>query len=137
MKFDSPAFNTVRRISLTPLIDIVFILLIFFVLETSFLQIRELGLNLSVSRSAGEVSSRPIDLQLMEDGRIWIQGRSLTVETLSGFLEQQQERQQLSDDTSVFISASDEVSLQLIVSVMDQLQQKGISRIRIGSLEED
>ena len=42
MRFPQMSRATVRRISLTPLIDIVFILLLFFILESNFLQFGEL-----------------------------------------------------------------------------------------------
>ncbi|MFZ1834277.1 MAG: biopolymer transporter ExbD, partial [Pseudomonadales bacterium] len=51
-----------RRVAMTPLIDIVFILLLFFILETSFSEFRQMGLALT-GASAG-AQSGPVPLRL-------------------------------------------------------------------------
>lgn len=133
MKLSSPLYRSVNRISLTPLIDIVFILLIFFILETNFLPIREVGLNLSETRLSGQVSSRVLDIEVMESGKIWVEGRALMIDALAGFMEQKQ----LSPESSVIITAADGVPLQMMISVIDVVQESGTSRLRIRSMGDE
>jgi biopolymer transport protein ExbD len=124
--------RTIRRISLTPLIDIVFILLLFFILETNFLQLGEIGLNLPETESEGKARTPAIVLQLFADGNIWTQGKTLTLETLSVYLVQKE----LSGETPIVLAAADPVSVQTLVDVIDLLQEQTLHNLQVVRLED-
>ena len=71
MRLPQTSRSTVRRISLTPLIDIVFILLLFFILESNFLQFGELVFNTPTQEDTGNSPLPVMELQVFADGRIW------------------------------------------------------------------
>jgi biopolymer transport protein ExbD len=62
--------------ALTPLIDMVFILLIFFVLAAAF-TVRGLEVELPAARSSQPLSGRVVELRLLEDGGITCEGVAL------------------------------------------------------------
>ena len=82
MQLVSRHSRPVRRISLTPLIDIVFILLLFFILETNFLGLGELALNLPRQEEGTESRQQALQIQVFADGRLWLAGQSLTITSL-------------------------------------------------------
>jgi biopolymer transport protein ExbD len=77
--------NTVESIELTPIIDMVFLLLIFFLVATTFHQTeREMQIALPASASAGPISSvlREIIINVDAEGEIIVSGISMTAEDL-------------------------------------------------------
>ena len=69
--------DTQNDVNLTPMLDVVFILLIFFIVVASFVQ--ELGLDLN--RSDGHQEPLPVEESILvtieEDNGIWIEGRQI------------------------------------------------------------
>ncbi len=120
-----------RRISLTPLADLVFILLVFFILETSFTEYREMGFNVPEEKSEKEQSAELLRIELFADGKLWINGDALPLEQLDRFLESGA----YSRKTAIVIAVHDKAPLQLLVRAMDQLQAHDLEKVRIASLK--
>lgn len=104
-----------RRISLTPLIDVVFILLMFFMLTASFNQWRALPLLAPV---AGEpaVDNKPRQLVLADNGELRAAGESLgqcDQQPLDGF------------DADLLVAPAASVSLQQLVLCLEYLRDSG------------
>ena len=122
-----------RRISLTPLADLVFILLVFFILETSFTQFRELGFNVPEQKEPAGSAGELLNLELFEDGKLWVQGEAITLPGLGGFLDSEH----FDPDTAIIIEVHDKVPLQLLVVAMDQLKSHDLQKMQIVSLGND
>ena len=78
-------------IELTPLIDMVFLLLVFFLIATSFHQAeREMQIALPGAASAGPISTalREIVINVTADGDIVVSGRPMTRDDLTALVEQ-------------------------------------------------
>ncbi|MEM8561778.1 MAG: biopolymer transporter ExbD [Pseudomonadota bacterium] len=131
MRLAPPQRNGIRRISLTPLIDIVFILLLFFILESNFLRFGELVFNSPEQEEPGRSPVEVLELEVYSDGRIWLEGRSLQTETLDDFLADNG----YAKSTPVFVRAQDELPLQELVRVVDILQGRGLTQLQILALE--
>ena len=132
MRFPQMSRATARRISLTPLIDIVFILLLFFILESNFLQFGELVFSTPQQEQPGSSRVRPIEIQVFEDGRIWFDGRTNDVVTLGAFLADKSYESQ----TPVIVYAHFDLPVQLLVRVVDVLQVNELFNQQILLLEE-
>ena len=124
--------RAVKRISLTPLIDIVFILLLFFILESNFLRFGELAFKIPRQDQTGESASSALDLQVFEDGQIWLDGQTLKAATLDMYLKDRKYDAQ----TPVFIRAQDTLPIQMLVDVVDILQGHSLSKLQILPLQE-
>ncbi len=124
--------RAVKRISLTPLIDIVFILLLFFILESNFLRFGELAFNIPRQDQPGESASAALDLQVFEDGQIWLDGQTLKAATFDAYLKDRKYDAQ----TPVFIRAQDTLPIQMLVNVVDILQRHSLSKLQILPLQE-
>jgi biopolymer transport protein ExbD len=124
--------RAVKRISLTPLIDIVFILLLFFILESNFLRFGELALNIPGQDQPGESATAAIELQVFDNGQIWLDGQTLKVASFDAYLKDRKYAAQ----TPVFIRAQDTLPIQMLVNVVDILQRHSLSKLQILPLQE-
>ncbi len=132
MRLTQPSPAAGRRISLTPLIDIVFILLLFFILESNFLRFGELVFNTPRQQESGNSPVRTLELQVFADGRIWLEGRALDPASLDSFLAENP----YDSRTPVFLRAHDELPLQALVGVVDILQDHALSNLQVLALED-
>lgn len=77
------------NVELTPIIDMVFLLLIFFLVATTFQQTeREMSVALPDSRSAGPLtmSLRELVVNVMADGRMVVSGRDVQADDLRAII---------------------------------------------------
>jgi len=117
------------RMSLTPLIDVVFILLVFFMLQTNFLRPR----SIEFSHSAGSANAATdlvlIGVELHANGSIWLNGQSSSMETLRGYAS----RIQVTDKIRVLLAVDPNVVLQQAVDIMDMFNEFGIKNISLSA----
>lgn len=118
-----------RKIGLTPLIDVVFQLLIFFMLASSFSQWRAISLAAEEATAAPQGGESGIVARVRGDGRIEIDGRLVTPPTLvARFRESLAGR----SDVGVLVAAESGVSLQELVSVFDAAHAAGAAEVSLG-----
>ena len=123
--------RSVRRISLTPLIDIVFILLLFFILETNFLGLGELALNLPREQEGTESRQQALQIQVFADGSLWLTGQSLNMTNLAEHLA----GLAYSSDTPVVLSVEEAVRVQQLVTLVDTLDGLNLTQVQVVPLE--
>lgn len=83
--------STAPAIDLTPIIDMVFLLLIFFLVATTFHQTeREMKIALPAAASAGPISAvlKEMVINVDAEGRIIVAGRTMEPEALRGMVTQ-------------------------------------------------
>jgi biopolymer transport protein ExbD len=123
-------------IELTPLIDVVFLLLIFFMVSTTF--IRETELQVDLPEATGLKQEREhdiIEVIISADGQYSVNDRALVnslPETLAQAL-----RDATDGDLSrrLYITADGNASHQSVVRVMDAAGQLGLTRLSITTRE--
>jgi biopolymer transport protein ExbD len=124
------------NVNLTPLIDVVFLLLIFFMVSTTFT--RETQLTIDLPEASGlvrEEVERQIEILVDEAGGYRVNGKSLVdtdVRTLQAALYEVSE-----GDTTLpmVISADAQSSHQSVVRAMDAAGQMGFTRLTIASVQ--
>ena len=123
--------RSVKRVAMTPLIDIVFILLLFFILQSNFTQFRQLLLPLPAESGGAQAAPRQLRIEVGVDGRLWVDGVTLAAAELGAFLD----RRRLPAATPVVLAAAPAVPVQLLVDLCDTLQARRLSGIDIRALE--
>ncbi|MAE36083.1 MAG: biopolymer transporter ExbD [Oceanospirillaceae bacterium] len=119
-------------VNLTPLIDIVFLLLIFFMVSTTFT--KENHLSISLPESSSEETGQPpkaIEILISESGEYSIDGQPLVntkVETLKRAIEKTLDGR---DIAPVVISADARTSHESVVRAMDAAGQLGLINLSI------
>ena len=121
-------------INITPLIDVVFLLLIFFMVTTTFSRETRLLVNLpEANAEIVESQSAQIEIIVAREGNYVINGRPLVdnrFETLIRGLELESEGDR---DLSIILIADAEATHQSVVTAMDAIGQSGFSRLNIAT----
>lgn len=125
-------------VNLTPLIDVVFLLLIFFMVSTSFVKQSQITIRLPEAESAAVPEQPPeqIDIMITEQGTYLVNGRELInnrPETIRNAL------QRVSDgntDLPLTISADANARHQHVVTAMDVAGRLGFVRISIATVDD-
>ena len=123
-------------LELTPMIDVVFLLLIFFMVATTFLDPeREIEVELPVAESGGEPQRPPeeIVLNVLEDGSIVHAGTPLGEGELDHLLRS---AAQHDPATPVTIRGHRLARHEAIVGVMDACGVAGLSNLAVGTSHE-
>jgi biopolymer transport protein ExbD len=132
-------FKQVRRelpaLNLTPLIDIVFLLLIFFMVTTSFSRETRLLVSLPEASGSAENATESIEVLVDKEGGYAINGRRLVnaeVDSLVRGLELES-----GGDTSllVVLVADAEVQHQSVVTAMEAIGRAGFASLSIATRE--
>ncbi len=133
MNFRPPRQREVE-LNLTPLIDVVFLLLIFFMVSTTF--VKESEIDLTLPEASADLREEPIDkieVAVDRDGTVFVDGQALVssrVETIRQALNRALSGAQgEAGDPVVIISADAEASHQAVVDVMDAARQAGLLRV--------
>lgn len=127
---DEPVSN------LTPLIDVVFLLLVFFMLTTTFLDPEhELEIDLPEAQSGALVERAPEELiiNVFADGRLSLSGRVLPAAELAEELDRVAT---LDPDTPVTIRGDQGTPHGAIVGVMDACGLAGLYKLSVGTLQQ-
>ena len=118
------------ELNLTPLIDVVFLLLIFFMVSTTFS--REAELNIELPDAAGELVSEEratLEIVINADGQFFVNQQEVVsthIETLRRALREVGSEL---DDPRVIISADRRTPHQAVVTAMDAARQLGYLHI--------
>lgn len=118
--------KTRRLISLTPLIDVVFILLVFFMLASNYQKWYSLPLN-SVQKGNGQSKPQVILVRLKPD-TLDINGKSVNLHQLNEFIKN---KLIVMPNLRVLIQSSDTITIQRLVDVIDEINSAGCQNISI------
>ncbi|MDX1518611.1 MAG: biopolymer transporter ExbD [Gammaproteobacteria bacterium] len=125
-------------INITPLIDVVFLLLIFFMVSTTFE--RESEINITLPQASEEITeAKPdaINVAIDARGNIFVNDQALLNTQLSSIKEAIFDKLGQRSDAPVIISADSETDHQSVVKVMDAARQLGLVRITFATQKYD
>jgi biopolymer transport protein ExbD len=117
------------QIDMTPMLDVVFIMLIFFIVTTVFVKQAGMEVNKPEGDTAVLKKKANIFIAITEDGDVWMDRREISVDAVGPNLEKL-----LSEQPSevVFIQADSKAKHGIVVEVMDQVKDAGIDRVAIA-----
>ena len=123
-------------LELTPLIDVIFLLLIFFMVSTSFVVNREIAIKLPVSTSASsESNDQQLIMLINEVGDFLVAGnlyQDASVEALAGVLRDQVGVQS-TDRVSIRLDVDEATDYRFVIKAMDVCRAAGISDVRLNT----
>lgn len=121
-------------IDMTPMLDIVFIMLIFFIVTTSFVKEAGLEVNRPSASSAQTVKKGNIMVAIGAAGDVWVDKRRIEVDAVRANIERLRAE---SPDGAVVIQADTEANAGVVVKVMDQIKMAGVESISIAATNKD
>ena len=120
-------------ISLTPLIDVVFILLIFFMLASSFAEWQFIELSVGEIEEIRADSLRTSRIKLVSNDTFLLNDKEMGIEEIVSIVR---ERCRANINHPIIIQPHDGVSLQSLVTILDQINEfadKNVSLAKIDS----
>jgi len=134
MKLSRERRTTESEINLTSLIDVVFLLLIFFMVTTTFERQARLRIELpEASDEPATVQSQGIEVAISEDGRFYVNANEVINSRIESL------RQAIADvagddrDQSITIRADAHTEHQSVVTAMDAINQLGFVNLSIAT----
>jgi biopolymer transport protein ExbD len=121
-------------ISLTPLIDVVFLLLIFFMVSTSFNRESEISVDLPVATAQEKESEQtPIDLTIDREGRFYINGKRVINTQVTTLIKALKLVIKDQEQPALLISADGKTPHQAVVTAMDAARTVGITHLSLAT----
>jgi biopolymer transport protein ExbD len=121
-----------NNIDLTPMLDVVFIMLIFFIVTTSFVKEAGIDVNRPSAATAQKKPKASILIAINQTGDIWIDKRKVDVRSVRANVEKLHAE---SPEGSVVIQADKSSNTGVLVQVMDQVRLGGVTNISIAASE--
>ncbi len=122
------------EVNLTSLIDVVFLLLIFFMVSTTFQREAELSIELpEASTQARETKGERIEIAIDAAGRYYVNGRQLVNKQPQTVKQALQNEANGRSGVSLVISADANTPHQSVVAVMDAARQLGLVRLTFAA----
>ena len=116
------------EVNLTPMLDVVFIMLIFFIVTTSF--IKESGVE--IQRPESSAAAPQPDAQLMvaitPEGAVWVDGEPVDAHRVGDAVAAL-----VSDEGGVVIQADRDATTGLLIEVMDRIRQAGVEKVAVAA----
>ena len=122
------------RIEILPLIDIVFLLLVFFIYAMLSMAVhRGVAVNLPTSTTARIENELSLSVTVRENGQILLDTHRVSLRDLAGLLRV---KAQECKSSQVHLFADKKVSYQLLIEVLDQIRAAGLSDIMLQTTKE-
>jgi len=131
-------FNEKRRrrviINITSLIDVLFLLLIFFMVTSTFLEQPGMKLELPSAKSAEVSQVEKLVLYIGPGGEIMFNDRAVTLDDLLGVIE---EAVPQAAEKTLVLKADKTVQHGTVVAVMDIAKRAGLTKLVVGTTTEE
>ena len=122
--------NKVQQIDLSPLLDVVFILLIFFIVTTVFVKETGVDVKKPQAMSASDLERKSILIAITEDGQVIYAGQDIGVAGVRNIVTQLLEQQSM----PVILQVDENVKTKTLVSVMDEAKMAGATSVNLATL---
>ncbi|GAB6058512.1 ExbD/TolR family protein [Desulfonatronum parangueonense] len=118
------------QIDMTSMMDVVFIMLIFFIVTTSFVKEAGIEVNRPSAASAERQERGNIMIAVSESGAIWIDGRQVDVRAVRANVERLRAE---NPEGAVVIQADEASRTGILVQVMDQVRLAGVHNVAVAA----
>ncbi len=121
-----------EEINMTPMLDVVFIMLIFFIVTASF--VKEAGIDVNRPEAATAVKKERANIlvAISDQGEIWINKRQIDVRAVQANIERLKAE---NPQGSVVIQADKKATTETLIKVMDASRAAGVFDVSIAAQE--
>jgi len=117
------------EINMSPMIDCVFLLLIFFIVTTVFVEETGVDISKPTAASAHDMEKQSIMIALTSGGKIVYGGREIDINSVRGVVTQQLSGR----DIPVIIMADRKSSTGKLIELMDECKLGGATRVSVAA----
>ena len=116
--------------NITPLIDMVFILLIFFAVDASFVKEAGVEIERPSARSAVTQEQANIMIAVTENGEVWVDRQRVSARSVRGHVERLHAE---NPEGAVVILADEKSETGLVIEVLDQARLAGVENVAVAA----
>ena len=120
------------EVNLSPLIDVVFLLLIFFVVTTVFVEETGVSIQKPSAASASDLEKNSILIALTANGEIIYGGRQVSLNRVRGIVSQQLREQEM----PVILLGDEKAHMGKLVDLIDECKLAGAKQVSIAAQRE-
>jgi biopolymer transport protein ExbD len=121
------------QIDMTPMLDVVFIMLIFFIVTASFVKESGIDVNRPEAASAVQKDRANILVAISDSGEIWINKRQVDARAVQANIERLYAE---NPQGSVVIQADKKATTETLIKVMDAARAAGVFDVSIATQED-
>lgn len=121
------------HVDISPLIDMVFILLIFFMVTTTFVKDMKLDLQRPTASTASSASTKSIRVFIDKFGDIYVDNQPVRIYTLQSKLR---DMLRVSTDKSILVVTDESVAAKRVLDVVDQSRLAGATDVGVATDQE-
>jgi len=122
-----------NEINLTPMLDVVFIMLIFFIVTASFIKEAGIDVDRPYAPTAESQDDAAILIAISANDEIWIDRRETDPNAVRGMIERLHAE---NPKGSIVIQADEESTNAVLVIVMEAAKQAGVQNVAIAALDD-
>lgn len=116
---------------LSPMIDMMFLLLVFFIVSTmNMSEIKTVPVKLPVAKTSESVSNSTFSVTLKKDGTIYLEDEQIDMEVLIANAAMENKRD---TNFSVILRADGDIEYKKVIEMMDKLKGAGIKRFGLAT----
>lgn len=116
------------QVDMTPMLDIVFIMLIFFIVTTSFVKEKGLDVSRPENKNQSNQPSQSLSIRIDEVGTIMMNGREVDIRRVIANIQTYLAE---NPTTSAAIQAHENTEHGVVVEVMNQAKEAGITKVSV------
>lgn len=121
-----------EEINMTPMLDVVFIMLIFFIVTATFVKEAGIDVNRPEAATAVQKERANILVAISDKGEIWINKRQIDVRAVQANIERLHAE---NPQGSVVIQADKKATTETLIKVMDAARSAGVFDVSIAAQE--
>ena len=131
-KKKSPEIN----LEITPLVDVIFLLLIFFVLSTQFVDLKSMSIDLPSidKKTMSNLPENRVKIEISKEGDVLI--NNIILDTFSLKSLNKELRSISPEIKTAIISADSDTKYQYLVTIMESLNRNGFKNIQINGISQ-
>ena len=122
------------QLMLSPMIDMIFLLLIFFIVSTMYMsELRTIPVKLPVATETQSQTAANFSVTVKRDGVYWLQDKLIKENEL---MEKAKEERKRDENFAVIIRADEGVPYRAVIHLLDSFRKAGISRVGLATDKE-
>lgn len=119
----------IDAINITPMVDVILVLLVIFMVTANFLKKESININLPKVAAADPNVAQSVQVAITRDGKILLEGQTVNEEKLFKTLERDSK---LRPNMRLTLSADENLSYGSITKLMGMIRKAGVTRIALS-----
>lgn len=118
-------------IMLSPMIDMIFLLLVFFIVSSlNMVEVKTIPIKLPVAENSVITNQNPFTVTIKKDGSLYLEDQPMDRKNL---IKQAAVHQKNDENFSILIRGEEDVNYKLVIQLMDEFKGAGISRFGLAT----